>query len=315
MQRSDRCAIGTHAIEPLELRTLLSAPYDFAGVGVRFGQAGAAVFQTVGTLNAGPLTAGRNASVSSTGGLALQTLTASGDVLLTSTGGAVTVGNLAAGGVVRLSADALLVDAGRPNHRSRGVPLGGAADRASWRHGNAMVGNVHDALALEFALVGSTLRALHDAECAISGAPFAQSGTRFHLAAGDVMKIGPTPIGMRGYLCVHGGFRGEEILGRQTSLEPIKRGQILECLAAVPQGLRAGGGSRSGVARRPRVAAGWVELRPLGANVRIVWLGDPSANAQVPGRTDLAGRARARVQRGLAGHLRGCSATPDRACQ
>ena len=143
----------------------------------------------------------------------------------------------------------LLVDAGRPNHRSRGVPLGGAADRASWMHGNAMVGNAPDAVALEFALVGPTLRALHDTACAISGALFAQSGTCFHLAAGDVLKIGPTALGMRGYLCVHGGFRGELILGSQSSLEPIKRGEILEC----DQSLLAGRAS-AGVLNSPSLA-------------------------------------------------------------
>ncbi|MFL5330758.1 MAG: biotin-dependent carboxyltransferase family protein [Gemmataceae bacterium] len=127
----------------------------------------------------------------------------------------------------------LLVDAGRPHHRSRGVPLGGAADRASWMQGNTMVGNELTAVALEFALVGPSLRATCDVECAISGAPFKRSGSCFSLKTGEVLKIGPTSEGMRGYLCVHGGFRGKEILGSHTSLEPIKRGDILDFAAVL----------------------------------------------------------------------------------
>src|SRR5437899_2042034 len=103
----------------------------------------------------------------------------------------------------------LLVDAGRTRHRSLGVPLGGAADRAALAQGNALVGNPLDAPALEFALVGPTLLAKCDLGCVIFGAPFVatigeihlRTGICFALHAGEVLRIGPTPTGIRGYLC------------------------------------------------------------------------------------------------------------------
>ena len=66
----------------------------------------------------------------------------------------------------------LVVDLGRPHHRSLGVPLGGAADRAAYLQGNALVGNEPGAAALEFALAGPTLRAGANLGCVIFGAPF-----------------------------------------------------------------------------------------------------------------------------------------------
>lgn len=144
--------------------------------------------------------------------------------------------------VIKPGAYSLLVDAGRPHHRSLGVPLGGAADRASWMAGNQHIGNSREAVALEFALVGPTLRATANHTCVIAGAPFdailndsaITPGTTFNVAADDTLQIGTTKVGMRGYLCVQGGFRGHKILGSQTSLEPIKRGDMLEGIGELP---------------------------------------------------------------------------------
>src|SRR3954453_14065783 len=84
---------------------------------------------------------------------------------------------------------ALLVDAGRPRHRSLGVPLGGAADRAALAQGNALVGNPIDAPALEFALVGPTLLAKCDLGCVIFGAPFVAAIDDQQLRAGTCFTI------------------------------------------------------------------------------------------------------------------------------
>ena len=51
----------------------------------------------------------------------------------------------------------LLVDAGRPGSRSLGIPVGGRADRAAYRIGNALVGNRDDAVALEISFSGPAL--------------------------------------------------------------------------------------------------------------------------------------------------------------
>jgi 5-oxoprolinase (ATP-hydrolysing) subunit C len=126
----------------------------------------------------------------------------------------------------------LLVDLGRPSSRSLGVPVGGAADRAALALGNALVGNPPDAVALELTLAGPTLRAEHPTACVVFGAPFTFSvpaGTTFQLQPGDVLKIGGTPEGVRGYLCVAGGFNTPTILGSRSALEPLRPGDALDC--------------------------------------------------------------------------------------
>ncbi|MBM4069781.1 MAG: biotin-dependent carboxyltransferase [Planctomycetes bacterium] len=133
----------------------------------------------------------------------------------------------------------LLVDQGRLGHRNLGVPLGGAADRWSLTLGNALVGNLPDALALEISLAGPSLRAEGQVACVLCGAPFSMMcndryrvvGTTFTLQAGDELTIGGTTTGMRAYLCVRGGFTAPAILGSRSSLEPIRAGAELPCLA------------------------------------------------------------------------------------
>ena len=131
----------------------------------------------------------------------------------------------------------LLVDFGRERSRALGVPVGGAADRAALALGNALVGNVPHAVALEVAFAGPTVEALHSIACVIFGAPFQSTlngnplptGTTFTLEPGDVLRVGGTRTGARAYLCVAGGFHAEEILGSQSALEPIRADDVLRC--------------------------------------------------------------------------------------
>ena len=131
----------------------------------------------------------------------------------------------------------LVVDFGRPQWRSLGVPLGGAADRWSLAMGNALVGNRADAAALEISLTGPILEATCELGCILYGAPFALSsesqtllhGKTFTLQAGERLRIGGTSRGMRCYLCVAGGFDSELILGSRTRLQPIQAGEELGC--------------------------------------------------------------------------------------
>ena len=131
----------------------------------------------------------------------------------------------------------LLVDAGRPGCRALGVPVGGAADRAAWHLGNALVGNPPDAVALEVTLAGPTLRADHPTRAVLFGAPFepkrngspVPAGVTFRLAPGDVLAVGGCPAGVRAYLCVGGGFDGPAVLGSRTGLDPVAAGDVLRC--------------------------------------------------------------------------------------
>jgi len=134
----------------------------------------------------------------------------------------------------------LLVDRGRARTRHLGVPLGGAADRAALALGNALVGNPPDAVAVEVTLAGPALEARHPVACVVFGAPFLVTvngrpispGTTFTLEAGDVLRVGGTATGARGYLCVAGGFDAPAILGSRSALEPLRAGEVLTCRAS-----------------------------------------------------------------------------------
>src|SRR5438105_3296701 len=127
----------------------------------------------------------------------------------------------------------LVVDFGRPRSRALGVPVGGAADRASLVIGNALVGNPPDAAALEISLAGPTVQSDVDLACVLYGAPFTLTGSRhprpaslvagktFTLSAGEDLHIGSAPFGMRSYLCVRGGIETASILHSRSALEPV----------------------------------------------------------------------------------------------
>jgi antagonist of KipI len=131
----------------------------------------------------------------------------------------------------------LIVDQGRPKSRSLGVPLGGAADRTSLALGNALVGNPPNVAALEISLAGPTVRADCDVACVVYGAPFAltcgrrslTTGRTFTLPAGEILRIGGTPVGMRAYLCVRGGIESPAMLGSRSALAPVRKGDNLPC--------------------------------------------------------------------------------------
>ncbi len=133
----------------------------------------------------------------------------------------------------------LVVDGGRPRHRSLGVPVGGAADRTAIAIGNALVGNETDAAALEIALAGPTLVADAELACVLYGAPFNLSSDRrpltagktFTLQPGEVLRIGGTAQNARAYFCVRGGLRTPIVLDSRSSLQPLRAGAKLSCLS------------------------------------------------------------------------------------
>lgn len=133
----------------------------------------------------------------------------------------------------------LVVDFGRPRTRSLGLPLGGAADRASLALGNALVGNPPEAAALEINIAGPVLRTESELSCVVYGAPFALGTDRQELRAGEtftlqpmeVLSIGAAGAGVRGYFCVHGGLQVLPVLGSRSGFEPLKQGETLGCLS------------------------------------------------------------------------------------
>jgi biotin-dependent carboxylase-like uncharacterized protein len=127
-----------------------------------------------------------------------------------------------------------LQDAGRPGHAALGVGRAGAMDQPAWQLANALVGNTHSEAALEFTLVGPTLRFERAVDIALTGAvPRAEvdghalpGWTRCHLPAGSVLKLGGMAHGCRGYLAVGGGFDAAYVLGSRSADLHAKLGPL-----------------------------------------------------------------------------------------
>jgi biotin-dependent carboxylase-like uncharacterized protein len=136
------------------------------------------------------------------------------------------------------------------------VSPSGAADRASARRANALVGNPAGAAVLEVTLGGLELRARGSCEVALAGAEVARAvdgtpvdGDVLRLADGATLRLGRPAIGVRTYLSVRGGVDVAPVLGsRSTDVlsglgpAPVARGDLLPvgALARTTAAVRAG---------------------------------------------------------------------------
>ncbi|MCO5063977.1 MAG: urea amidolyase family protein [Rhizobiaceae bacterium] len=120
----------------------------------------------------------------------------------------------------------LVQDGGRAGQSRQGVSISGAADKASYRIANRLVGNDRGAPALEITLGQVRLRVHGKTFMALSGAPAPftvqrKQGTTMNagrhevvaLMDGDVVAIGSPASGLRSYLAVRGGFESALVLG------------------------------------------------------------------------------------------------------
>jgi KipI family sensor histidine kinase inhibitor len=121
--------------------------------------------------------------------------------------------------VVRAGMYTTVQDSGRRGHRSRGVPLSGAADYFALRVANLLVGNDEHDAGLEFTLVGPELRFLRDTVIAICGGEFDDLPEWRPVAvrAGTKLRIGAARRGCRGYLAIAGGIAVEPVLGSRST--------------------------------------------------------------------------------------------------
>ncbi|MHA6205994.1 5-oxoprolinase subunit C family protein [Dyella soli] len=118
-----------------------------------------------------------------------------------------------------------LQDGGRAGHAALGVGRAGAMDWPAWRLANALVGNAPDAAALEFTLVGPSLRFERAAVIALTGAVVdarvddqrLPGWTCCVLPAGSVLQLGGMKQGCRGYLAMRGGFAVPLVLGSRST--------------------------------------------------------------------------------------------------
>lgn len=124
----------------------------------------------------------------------------------------------------------LFQDLGRPRQASQGVSVSGAADKASLKAANRLVGNRPDAAALEITFGGLRFAMKGAGVVALTGAPAsvaikaadgttiaAANGTPIAVEEGDTVSIGAPARGFRSYLAVRGGFAVESVLGSASS--------------------------------------------------------------------------------------------------
>ncbi len=94
---------------------------------------------------------------------------------------------------------------------------------------------------MEFALAGPILEATGEHHAVLAGAPFRALlngkplavGRTFQVRAGDTLEIGSCEQGMRGYLCVPGGFESPAVLDSRSALEPLPDSAELLCPASM----------------------------------------------------------------------------------
>jgi biotin-dependent carboxylase-like uncharacterized protein len=126
--------------------------------------------------------------------------------------------------VVQPGPYATVQDLGRPGWFSAGVGVAGAADVASYRLANRLLGNAESAAAIECVLGGLVLEALGAVTVAVTGAPApvfvdetpAGPAAVLRLGPGQQLRLGLADAGMRVYVAVRGGVDVPPVLGSRS---------------------------------------------------------------------------------------------------
>lgn len=142
---------------------------------------------------------------------------------------------------------ALFQDRGRPGYANTGVSPSGAFDRLSAARANHAVGNAPEAPVIEILIGGFQAKVLADTTAIITGiaasVTIESNGKRrekytnalLDLHAGDILTLGFSSYGLRGYLAIRGGFIAPLTLGSASTdvlsnmgPPPVKAGDTLE---------------------------------------------------------------------------------------
>jgi KipI family sensor histidine kinase inhibitor len=131
--------------------------------------------------------------------------------------------------VLATGAQALVQDLGRPGHAATGVGASGAADRCALKLANRIVANPADAAAIEVTFGGLAVRAGDDlrapllialtgaaAPATVDGRPVGHHSL-VRLRAGQTLRLGTPPTGLRTYLAVRGGIVVAPVLGSRST--------------------------------------------------------------------------------------------------
>ncbi|WP_067863384.1 5-oxoprolinase subunit C family protein [Nocardia shimofusensis] len=133
-------------------------------------------------------------------------------------------------------------DLGRPGWFDSGVGVAGAADRASLRLANRLVGNPEHEAAIEVLLGGLVVRAEHRHIVAVTGAlapafvddiPVGHASV-LRLEEGQTLRLGQAANGLRAYVAIRGGVAVESVLGSRSrdtlagiGPEPLRSGDTI----------------------------------------------------------------------------------------
>ncbi|MGX7679045.1 5-oxoprolinase subunit C family protein [Jatrophihabitans sp. DSM 45814] len=126
--------------------------------------------------------------------------------------------------VIEPGLHATLQDLGRVGYTDIGVGRSGAADLASHRLANRLLGNDDRAATIEITFGGFSFRltaaatiSLTGARCPIRDSPTMDWNRAHSLPAGAVVTLGVPAAGLRTYLAVRGGLAAEEVLGSRST--------------------------------------------------------------------------------------------------
>jgi KipI family sensor histidine kinase inhibitor len=193
-------------------------------------------------------------------------------------------------------------DLGRGGLAHLGVPTSGAADSASLRLANALVGNDENDACLEVTLGRLALRFGFDAVVALTGAPAAirlssaaddsaarergpEHQTAFGVPAGSLLRLGAPPAGLRSYLAIRGGIAVPPVLGSQSTdvlsglgPPPLRPGQRLPVGRPRSRPLAAPGHAPAASVRAPSAGASVAGLRVI-AGPRDDWFTEAALTA------------------------------------
>ena len=204
----------------------------------------------------------------------------------------------------------LVQDLGRPGQGDLGVSASGAADTASARQANRLVGNAPGAAVVENLLGSLRLKAHGDHVLAVAGArveleitPAKDGPTRypaqdapFALLDGETLSLGPATVGLRPYVGVRGGLAVALVLGSRSTdamsglgPDPLAAGMLLPVGQARP-GQAVGSAEPAAL----RITPGAVAVLRVVPGPREDWFG-PEGLSRLTGQDWLAGTESNRI--------------------
>ncbi len=166
---------------------------------------------------------------------------------------------------------ATVQDLGRIGVAAWGIPAGGAADVASLRLANRLVGNGEAAAAFEVLMGGAAFRFDEATFVALTGADASMSVAgvvgRSHgpqwVPAGSLLQLAAPTHGLRSYVAVRGGVATPPILGSRSVDESCGIGRALRVGDVLPVGTEIAGALTVDLAPQPSWPTGPVMLRAV----------------------------------------------------